>query len=1011
MTLEDIYKKLDLAGKDCLVRNKDHWQEKVEFPSRIKRLLEKNDALGAFDAFFCFDNKPLIMFYENPRDIDALHKAIWNFNEAPVVIVVEQSQVRIYNGFQLLKDPGPKRLELLGDGGNLDDFSYFKLVTGETWQTYQKKMGKECRVDYFLLSNIEHAQQQLLKLGVERVVANALIGKIIFLRYLIDRKVRVHFPDKNDILDNDELCRILRSKKMIWGLFDHLQDKDRGFNGDLFPLKKEQIYSVCDEAYKVLIRLLKSDEIATGQRSLFGLYDFSVLPIEFISNVYEKFIGKKNQAKSGAYYTPTFLVDYLMRETISRVLDERSGWECKVLDPACGSGIFLVEALRKMIEKYIQMTGNVKSDSRFKRDLSDIVTKNIFGIDKDKSAVQVAIFSLYLTLLDYQDPADIERFKFPNLFGTNLICSDAFDVDNKAIRQLEAKSKNTPFDCIIGNPPWKRGGGGKEEFSFADRYLSMKRKVRAYSDCEVAAKEISQAFLVRSLDFASEETRCALIVTSKNLYNLNARSFRKFFLEKVFLDQIFELAAVRREIFNVSNDSAIAPACILIFRNANGRDTDGHIVTHIALKPSRFFSMFKIFALSRRDIQQVDQKNLKDYDWLWKVLVYGSYLDFVLLKRLKFLPTIADILDTCHAIRNQGMKSKDGNKRINVSDLVGKDYLVTTSVQRYFAVPDAQWTESVVGYVPQLKSKDGEWYRDAPFLVVREGTPLDLRAIAAISYKDAVYKSSLTRIRVPGVNGLDTMKNIVGILNSSFFAYYNILTFSSSGIEREQTHDEEKLSVPYCSENLCKRVGKIEELLRTMQHEALDTGNIEGRVQDQLREINTAIAKCFHFTERDLSLVDYANRVTIPLAMRSKGWEMLLRPISKDDAALKEYVSVFLQRFSPAFKQVDKRFVVDGWYNQVVLGFRFKVVPENCDCEDFTWRPQSDRTKAFSDFLAKVSSGRITNALFVQKDVRGFDETSFFIFKPNEYRLWHKATAYLDAEEFADAILREGAKA
>ena len=415
MTLEDIYKKLDLAGKDCLVRNKDHWQEKVEFPSRIRRLLEKNDALGAFDAFFCFDNKPLIMFYENPRDIDALHKAIWNFNEAPVVIVVEQSQVRIYNGFQLLKDPGPKRLELLGDGGNLDDFSYFKLVTGETWQTYQKKMGKECRVDYFLLSNIEHAQQHLLKLGVERVVANALIGKIIFLRYLIDRNVRVHFPNKSDILDNGKLCKILRSKKMIWGLFDHLQDKDRGFNGDLFPLKKEQIYSVCDEAYKVLIRLLESEEIATGQRSLFDLYDFSVLPIEFISNVYERFMGKENQARNGAYYTPTFLVDYIVKKTVAEKLrscgDE---YRCKILDPSCGSGIFLVESLRRIIEKYMMVKGIKRTDTKaFREALRSIPRENIFGCDKDESAVQVAIFSIYLTLLDYQEPADIELFKFP----------------------------------------------------------------------------------------------------------------------------------------------------------------------------------------------------------------------------------------------------------------------------------------------------------------------------------------------------------------------------------------------------------------------------------------------------------------------------------------------------------------------------------------------------------------------------------------------------------------------
>lgn len=63
MTLEDVYKKLELSDKDCLVRRCDNWKEKVAFPSRVVRLLEKNDSLGAFDAFFAFDNKPLILFY------------------------------------------------------------------------------------------------------------------------------------------------------------------------------------------------------------------------------------------------------------------------------------------------------------------------------------------------------------------------------------------------------------------------------------------------------------------------------------------------------------------------------------------------------------------------------------------------------------------------------------------------------------------------------------------------------------------------------------------------------------------------------------------------------------------------------------------------------------------------------------------------------------------------------------------------------------------------------------
>ena len=79
MTLDELYKKLELTD-DCLIRLSDlEWKNKVSFPSRIYRLLETNNLLKQLDAFFCFDNKPLILFFKNPQDKQALHKAIWNF--------------------------------------------------------------------------------------------------------------------------------------------------------------------------------------------------------------------------------------------------------------------------------------------------------------------------------------------------------------------------------------------------------------------------------------------------------------------------------------------------------------------------------------------------------------------------------------------------------------------------------------------------------------------------------------------------------------------------------------------------------------------------------------------------------------------------------------------------------------------------------------------------------------------------------------------------------------------
>lgn len=998
MTILEVYEKLDLSNKDCLIRRSDNWQDKVNFPSRVVRLLENNEALKSFDALFCFDDKPLIIFYENPKDLKELHKAIWNFNECAIVIVVDKAQVSVYNGFKLLKKE--KVLERLGGETSLDDFTYFKLVSGHAWQAYETKLRKEDRVDRLLLSNIELVLKELCdKYSLKQEVANAIVGKIIFIRYLIDRKVRLLFRGTHKCLTNDDLCDILNDKVEFCNFISYLQDKDIGFDGEVFPLDKERIQSFSDEMFQLLIGMLKSD-IKAKQPFLFDMFDFSVLPIEFISNVYEKFIGKENQAKNGAYYTPTFLVDYIVNETVSEFLDKREDWNCRILDPACGSGIFLVESLRKMIEKYIHVSKIQRTNKQFKEELVKIVINNIFGVDKDKSAVHVAIFSIYLTLLDYQSPADIEKFKFPRIYGRNLICANAFDCENEAITNLEHKSKIVPFDCIIGNPPWKRGGGVGYEVT--ERYISKK----IGDNNVVTNKEISQAFVIRSLDFASKDTVCALIVTSKNLYNRKARAFRKYFLNHALIEQVFEMAPVRREIFNVSNDSAIAPACILFFRDSNGCETNTHRITHIALKPSRFFSIFKIFALSRRDVQMVEQGSLLENDWLWKVLVYGSYLDFVFIKRLQAFKTIGTVI---HNERNglnvgQGIKSSDGARRINVKHLVGLAYLKTDNVCRYSAKVTDQWKVGCVGYVPQNDS----WYR-APYLSVREGTPNDLRAVAAINYDDAIYKSSLTSIRASDESGLQILKNIEGLLNSSLFAYYNLLTFSSSGIEREQTHDEEKWSVPYCSNKLVKAVERLEDLVQKKSSVVLEDSNLESAIKAQYLKIDNIIAKACNCSVRDLSLIDYAVNVSIPIAMRTKEFGALMRCVPCDDAMLQEYVKVFYDRFAPTFERMGKHFIVEGLYSDKILGFRFKVVSKQASSAWFRWVLEDRKQISLMSFLIKVTSNRITRRLFIQKDVRGFDRNGFYLFKPNERRLWHRAIAYLDAEEFADAILREGA--
>jgi hypothetical protein len=1026
--LNSIFQKLGIDTTNGLYYTDDaKWKSEI-FPSRVKKFLEKTNP----EAFFCLDNKPLILFFDNPKDKD-LHKKIWNFNEVPVVITIDNGSVEILNGFHLLETGEQKGLLSKLGNQKLTDFSYFELVTGKTWENYQNELNNKNRVDYKLLSNINDAREQIIGFFPETQneerkkiysrITNALLGKVIFVRYLIDRHARIYFDGKSKERTNKEFCEILGKQEDARRFFDTLADEKVGFNGDLFPLTDDNYGQIPKKAYETLINLLESKEIATGQMSLFDLYDFSIIPVEFISNVYEYFIGAENQAKQGAYYTPLFLVDYILSETIEKHINQQDTYDCKVLDPACGSGVFLVETLRKLIEQY---NLNPAADrEQFKEDIKNIAKNNIYGIDEDESAVQVSIFSIYLTLLDYMDPPEIEGFHFPNLLNTNFFCSDFFNED--APFNALFKADNFTFDFIVGNPPWSRGKDEKKKTKHEPlyvQYIANRKKCEPKTDkpIEIGNKEIAQAFLLRSSDFSATNTKCALIVTSKVLYNLQSRDFREYFLHNYFIERVFELAPVRREVFDkpviskrqngkaVKLKQAIAPACVLFFNYADGKNTDTNAIEHITLKPSRFFSMFKIFSIHRHDIKTVQQDRLKrDNVWLWKTLAYGSYLDFNFIKRLKEnYPTIQEIIsEDENYLVGQGVMvvNTDNGDKNDASDLVGLPYLDTkTDIRQFWINPNnnKKWE------LPQVhRPRNKELYK-APSLLITEGVNNELKSVAAVCYQDSVYKSSLTGVHSK-TNDADILRQFAGLLNSTFFSYYNLMTFSSSCIEREQSHDTEKWTIPFsANNNFSSIVENIENLLKQKFQSTIEEPEITQNIKDKYIELDNSIYNAFSMTKEEKCLLDYTNKTIIPLQMQHDGFERLLLPCKIEDEILIDYANLYINRFASNFEKTGNKFVVEIWHTNQIVGMFFTVVSDSKYKESIIWMDKQNEIGDVFKTIIDLGITKITDQLFIQKDIRGFEKEYFYIFKPNEKRLWHKAVGYLDVNEFEDAILRAG---
>lgn len=527
-TVKNIISALGYTNSDFLFYRKD-----ILSDQRIKQYLtsQRYKVVKELnpDAIFCTDNKPFIAFFtvDSGYNKKILHKKLWN-TQIPVVFFICEDHIEIYNGCSL--DVNTHELIFVDclNWENLNEnseFSFWNITSSSFWTKYKNKFIAP-KLDVVMLDNIK-CITQLLKVSPCSIFAITLVLRLIFIRFLIDRGIHLDYYGFDGSVESSQkaFLETLQFKEALYKLFDHLKKK---FNGNLFEIYYDNINRsekdlIDKQSLERIYDLMSGKlEIKTGQLSLFPLYDFNIIPIELISNIYERFLGDKTQKDDSAFYTPPYLVDYILNQTIKPYLTDH--YSCTVLDPACGSGIFLVETLRSIIEANNFQDPYISDDDK----LINSLTNNIFGIDKNPEAIDVAIFSIYVTLLDYKDPKTLKNFKLPCLKEKNFFVLDFFDC--KIMENLVS----TKFDFIIGNPPW-----GNVKTGLHVDYCE-KNKYKQQNN------EIARSFIYRTKDFCHDKTKCCLIVTSKIFYNLKipAVGFRNWFLTNSKIIKFIELSAV-----------------------------------------------------------------------------------------------------------------------------------------------------------------------------------------------------------------------------------------------------------------------------------------------------------------------------------------------------------------------------------------------------------------------------------------------------------------------------------
>ncbi len=380
---------------------------------------------------------PIAVVCEFPRGVAnetlvLCHTLAWNFVRSPLLVTVEPHRVRTWT----CCEPPAKERGLLSGGAEIEEagldltaslspseqaahaLHWVRLASGDFYRQFPDRFRRDGRADRVLLNELTLVRKRLKSQKLDNDRIHDLLARVVFSQFLFDRKDSAGRPAINPGLlsrlkdeghlsqGHKELSSILADYDEAYRFFRWLNDK---FNGDLFPGKGETLEQReaewQEEMEHVKPRHLKtladfvSGRLRGQQRIFWRLYSFDVIPLEFISSVYEEFVTTK-----GAHYTPGYLVDFILDEVLPWGGDR---WNIKILDPACGSGIFLVKAYQRLIQGWKNANPGQRPSTEFLRSLLE---GKLFGVNIDSHAVRVASFSLYLTMCDELDPKSYLKF-------------------------------------------------------------------------------------------------------------------------------------------------------------------------------------------------------------------------------------------------------------------------------------------------------------------------------------------------------------------------------------------------------------------------------------------------------------------------------------------------------------------------------------------------------------------------------------------------------------------------
>lgn len=1036
---------------------------------RIEEWVDRGDwqqlaaQVGAEKVFFV-DQDPVVVFAKSedaaPEALRILYERIWCMARPQLLFLATPGEL---SAFDLTKRP-PKPNEIIEDRNRLiavaNSVAEVQLKLGafhreriETGAVFGDDRFRDSlnRSDRALIRDLKTVRKQLNKVvtgsnSPRLRHLHSLIGRAIFVRYLEDREILLpayfeKVASKEDrweqiLADTPSapaldprfaelrFLRVLRDKAFTYAIFDALA---LDFNGDIFPIDEQERDQIL-QAHLDKLRDFLIGNPSDQEDLFFFAYRFDVVPIELISTIYEEFYNErtgkgKNQ---GSHYTPPSLVEFVLAQALTPAVLAK---EPRIIDPACGSGIFLVESYRRMV-RYISAQQDGKRISRTQ--LRRLLRDKIAGIDINEEAVRVAAFSLYLAFLHYQEPREInEERRLPYLQWVSnderhqrertmpgadyfdvLLHANSFEVvDNKHPIRVTQRFGQACASVVVGNPPW---GNPKTTDTVG---LEATKAAKTWCDPKkgrpLGGNELSQAFIHLTSALLKEGGRAGLLVSSGVLFkhHKKSREFRQVWLRSFQLEHVVNFAHVRRVFFSGKQRSSqgVSPF-ISVICEKNSNVPAGHRFQYWSAKRTAVVENIHAVMLTRGDMNWLSQEDCLDYEKLWKIYWWGGYRDENLIRSLERFPVLRDLPKHYRGIEYSSGRGFDESKRTYPADWL-KNYaeLPTRKLRSYGAIS----SNSLVPVPANVARRGLEHIYHGRRLLVARGIRRGGRITARFETKRYCFRNSIHGMRFQGLERWQEAV-ITAVFWSSLARYYFFLTSGSWGLWHDEIHldNVEKIPIRFPEDTgLRDRIVCVVEELQKLDLDHLELVLNETaedrRLKELEQELDDAVFDLYQLNIAERDLVRELCTVGLDLFYRNQNSDAVaevalpdqsigtLAEVSSASSGLPAYLRVFLEswrRELGADGELVWR-VLSPPSRAPLLAVSFSRdnnrPPLSNDNDD--WRRVLDKLRGDSQLQSAGSR------VFVDTFFRHVGQQELLFVKRNEKRFWSRTAAREDA--------------